>query len=76
MIEKNFSSRSNPIKQLCDTYVVTIRNKQLPKKPRVFDVTVNKKGDILRYDMQNIKGSLFIEDCEVQKQIKEFLIQM
>lgn len=64
------------MEQICDTYVVTIRNMHLPKKPRVFDVTVNNRGDILRYDMQNIKGNLFIEDCEVQKQIKEFLIQM
>ena len=52
---------------------ITIRNHDLPKSPRVFDVTVNETGKILRYDMQNIHGALFIEDAEVQKQIEEAL---
>jgi len=55
------------------TTQVKIRNRSLPKSPRVFDVTVNEKGEILRYDMQNIKGSIFIEEAEVKKQIKEAL---
>ena len=63
------------LKSLCETYVVTIRNMQLPNKPRVFDVTVNSKGEILRYDIQNIKGNLFIEDVEVHKQIMAALAE-
>ncbi len=52
---------------------IPIRNHDLPKSPRVFDVTVNEDGEILRYDMQNIKGSVFIEDADVKKQIQEAL---
>lgn len=52
---------------------VSIRNPLLPKTPRVFDVTVNEDGEILRYDMQNIRGSIFIDDAEVKKQIHEAL---
>ncbi len=52
---------------------IPIRNHALPKSPRVFDVTVNDDGEILRYDLQNIKGSIFIDDAEVKKQIKEAL---
>lgn len=54
---------------------IPIRNHALPKSPRVFDVTVNDDGEILRYDMQNIKGSLFIDDAEVKRQIQEALAQ-
>ena len=52
---------------------IQIRNHDLPKSPRVFDVTVNEAGEILRYDMQNIKGCVFIEDEAVRKQIREAL---
>lgn len=52
---------------------VQIRNYNLPKAPRVFDVTVNEDGEIQRYDMQNIKGCIYIDDEEVKKQIKEAL---
>ena len=52
---------------------VQIRNRKLPKEPRVFDVTVNDEGDILRYDMQNIKGSIFVDDKDVKEQINEAL---
>ena len=69
MIRNGLSGKNDVLKSLCETYVVTIRNMQLPKKPRVFDVTVNSKGEILRYDIQNIKGNLFIEDVEVHQQI-------
>ena len=55
------------------TKKIPIRNHDLPKTPRVFDVTVNEKGDILRYEMQNIKGSVFIDDKEVKRQIQEAL---
>lgn len=54
---------------------ITIRNPQLPKKPRVFDVTVDENGDILRYDMQNIKGALYVDDIEVRRQIQEALTE-
>lgn len=56
-----------------DQIRVSIRNRNLPKNPRVFDVTVNKQGKILRYDLQNIQGSLFVEDCDVRQQIQEAL---
>ena len=52
---------------------VPIRNRKLPKEPRVFDVTVNEKGDILRYDMQNIKGSLYVDTNDVRDQIQRAL---
>lgn len=52
---------------------IPIRNKDLPKSPRVFDVTVNEAGDIIRYDMKNIKGAVYIDEKEVKKQIKEAL---
>lgn len=55
------------------TIKIPIRNYKLPKKPRVFDVTVNEKGEILRYDLQNIKGTIYIEKYNVTEQIKEFL---
>lgn len=54
---------------------IPIRNRYLPKTPRVFDVTVNENGDILRYDMQNIKGSIFIDNTEVKRQIQEALTE-
>lgn len=52
---------------------IIIRNRNLPKKPRVFDVTVNENGDIIRYDMQNIKGSVFVDSKDVRQQIQEAL---
>ncbi|MBO5318935.1 MAG: hypothetical protein J6B01_03895 [Ruminococcus sp.] len=55
------------------TTKIPIRTPQLPKTPRVFDVTVNENGDIIRYDMQNIKGTLFIDQAEVKKQIQAAL---
>nr|WP_288829801.1 hypothetical protein [uncultured Clostridium sp.] len=57
------------------TKKIPIRNCDLPKAPRVFDVTVDENGDILRYDMQNIKGSIFIDDKEVKRQIREALTE-
>ena len=56
------------------TKKIPIRNSELPKSPRVFDVTVDEKGKILRYDIQNIKGSIFVNEDEVRRQIKEALI--
>lgn len=55
------------------TTKIPIRNPQLPKTLRVLDVTVNENGDIIRYDMQNIKGTLFIDQAEVKKQIQAAL---
>lgn len=52
---------------------IPIRNYDLPKSPRVFDVTVNEDGEILRYDLQNIRGSVYIDDAEVKRQIQESL---
>ncbi len=57
------------------TRKVIIRNTTLPKSPRVFDVTVDENGQILRYDMQNIKGNIFIDNVEVKKQIEEALTE-
>ena len=52
---------------------ISIRNPELPKSPRVFDVTVDEDGKILRYDMQNIRGAIYVNEDEVMKQIKEAL---
>lgn len=54
---------------------VPIRNTNIHKKPRVFDVTVNEEGNILEYRIQNIKGNISIEEAEVKKQIKEALAE-
>lgn len=34
---------------------------------------VNKSGKIVRYETQNIKGSVYVDEAEVQKQISLFL---
>lgn len=52
---------------------IPIRNYNLPNDPRIFDVTVDDFGNILRYDMQNISGRLFIEEAEVIRQVREAL---
>lgn len=54
---------------------IIIRNLKLPKAPRVFDVTVDEKGIIQRYDMQNIKGCTYVDNEDVQMQIQEALKQ-
>lgn len=55
------------------TMTIPIRNRSLPKSPRVFDVVVDMEGNIIEYKTQNIKGYVFIEAEEVKKQIKEAL---
>lgn len=55
------------------TQKIPIRNRTLPKEPRIFDVTVNEDGEIIRYDLQNIRGSAFVEEQDVKQQIKEAL---
>lgn len=52
---------------------VKIRNYKLPKKPRIFDVTVDEQGNILRYETQNIQNLVYIEEKEVERQIAEAL---
>ena len=52
---------------------IPIRNRELPKSPRVFDVTVDEVGHILRYDMQNIRGSAYVSSEDVNRQIQEYL---
>lgn len=58
------------------TYKVTIRNRKLPKKPRVFDVIITEIGEIIRYETQNIQGNVFVDEEDVQLQIQEFLNKM
>ena len=53
---------------------IPIRNPKLPKNPRVFDVTVNEDGHILRYDIQNITGCIYVDANDVKRQIKEALM--
>lgn len=55
------------------TYRVKIRNFALPKTPRVFDVIVTEKGDIVRYEAQNIQGRVYVDDEDVKAQIQGFL---
>jgi len=45
----------------------------MPKHPRIFDVIVNRSGKIIRYETQNIKGSVYVDEEEVQKQISGYL---
>lgn len=52
---------------------IQIRNLELPKKPRVFDVTVGDTGDIIGYEIQNIRGTVQIDQIEVKRQIDEAL---
>lgn len=52
---------------------VKIRNYNLPKKPRIFDVMVDEHGNIIRYETQNIKSHVYIEEKEVKRQITEAL---
>ena len=40
---------------------VHIRNTQLPKKPRIFDVIVNRKGQIKQCLIQNIRGFQYVD---------------
>ncbi len=54
--------------------VVPIRNRELPKCPRIFDVIVDaENGRILRYVIQNIKGEQFVDSDDMEKQIEEAL---
>lgn len=52
---------------------VTIRNRNIPKCPRVFDVIVDVEGNIIRYELQNIRGSVFVDMDDVRLQIQEAL---
>ncbi len=52
---------------------IPIYNRQLPKKQRIFDVVADERGVIHKYFTQNIKGIVFVDSEDVQKQIDEFL---
>lgn len=52
---------------------VTIRNRNIPKCPRIFDVIVDTEGNIIRYELQNIRGSVFVDMDDVIVQIQEAL---
>jgi hypothetical protein len=52
---------------------VTIRNRNIPKCPRIFDVIVDTEGNIIRYELQNIRGSVFVDMDDVRVQIQEAL---
>lgn len=52
---------------------VTIRNRNIPKCPRIFDVIVDTEGNIIRYELQNIRGSVFVDMDDVRIQIQEAL---
>lgn len=52
---------------------VTIRNRNIPKCPRIFDVIVDTEGNIVRYELQNIRGSVFVDMDDVRMQIQEAL---
>lgn len=67
------SEKTQELQKTYKTFVVTIRNLTLPKRPRVFDVIVNEQGEILRYESQNIKGSVYVDRYDVQRQIKDAL---
>lgn len=52
---------------------VSIRNRNIPKKPRIFDVLVDDSGQIIRYEIQNIRGMVYIDMKDVLLQIQEAL---
>lgn len=52
---------------------VPIRNRRIPKAPRVFDVIVDDTGNIIRYEIQNIRGTVFIDMQDVLYQIQQAL---
>lgn len=52
---------------------VTIRNRNIPKCPRIFDVIVDIEGNNIRYELQNIRGSVFVDMDDVRVQIQEAL---
>lgn len=54
-------------------FKVPIYNINLPKHPRIFDVVVNCHGEIQRYEIQNIRGSIYVDEVEVHKQIQRYL---
>lgn len=54
-------------------YKVPIYNINLPKHPRIFDVVVNSQGEIQRYEIQNIRGSIYVDEIEVHQQIQMYL---
>ena len=43
---------------------------------RVFDVVINSLGEIQRYETQNIKGCVFVDETEVRRQIQDFLDEL
>lgn len=49
---------------------IPIRNYDLPKAPRVCDALVNESGEIVRLEMQNIKGKVFVDLKEIERQIQ------
>ncbi len=53
--------------------MIQIRNYDLPKAPRVCDVLVNELGQIIRFEMQNIKGKVFVDSKEMERQIQNTL---
>lgn len=57
-------------------FKVSIYNNELPKHPRVFDVVINSLGEIQRYETQNIKGCVFVDETEVRRQIQDFLDEL
>ena len=52
---------------------INIRNTQDPKSPRVFDVLVDRSGQIHQYLVQNIRGFQYVNMDDVEFQIKEAL---
>ncbi len=53
---------------------IPIRNRKLPQEPRVFDVTIDTRSKhIVRVDIQNIRGKMFVEREDVIQQIDEAL---
>lgn len=38
-------------------------------------MTVNEDSDVLRYDMRNIKGRMYINEVDVKKQMRQALVE-
>lgn len=54
---------------------IPIYNQDIPKPRRVFDVDADETGQVLRYYMQNIRGCVYVENADVNRQVSEYIIK-
>lgn len=57
------------------TRIITIRNRKIKRSPRICDAIVTIDGQILRLEMKNIKGAVFVDFDDINAQIQEALVK-